>query len=114
MVRETVSIELELEDIELLATVSKETGKSTHQLILEAIRATYDDSTDSLRDAEALLEATRAVRRQVQKLLAAIEEQQIKINLLTKKSKVGIQPTPPRLVFIPSPSAEAYKSECYL
>jgi hypothetical protein len=74
MQTELLSLELEPEDVELLAKVAQETGKPFSLLVLEAIRATYGSRTDTT--AAQLLDAITIIRDHTSKLCAAIEEQQ--------------------------------------
>lgn len=88
MRRNTIGIELEPEDLELLARIERETGKSIHQLTGEAIRNTYVTRYDRDRDGgTALLEAIDKIGRQVQQVSAAVEKQHHEIELLSKTQK---------------------------
>jgi len=84
MRRNTIGIELEPEDVELLARIERETGKSIHQLTGEAIKNTYITGYGSDRDAgTALLEAIDKIGKQVQQVLAAVERQHHEIELFS-------------------------------
>lgn len=100
----TIGIELEPEDIELLTRIERETGKSIHQLTGEAIRNTYIKRYDSDGDGgTALLEAIDKIGKQVQQVMVAVERQRQEIELFSGSSKNHLrQSTPPRIVFIPS------------
>lgn len=104
MQRNTIGIELEPEELELLAKIGQETGKTINQLTIEAIRTTYNTTYESDRDrAIALLEAIAKIKGQVQQVLVAVEKQRCEIDLLSNRPKEDSQHSyPPRIVFIPS------------
>lgn len=92
MQRNTNGIELEPEDLELLARIERETGKSIHQLTSEAIKSTYIMRYGSDREGgTALLEAIDKIGRQVQQVSAAVKRQRHEIALFSNSSKKDSQ-----------------------
>ncbi|MBD2307567.1 hypothetical protein H6G17_19025 [Chroococcidiopsis sp. FACHB-1243] len=93
----TIGIELESEDIELLTRIERETGKSIHQLAGEAIKNTYNTKYKSNDDdGTALLEAIDKIGKQVQQVKIAVERQRQEIELFSNSSKKHLrQSTPP-------------------
>ncbi|OWY65080.1 hypothetical protein B7486_43865 [cyanobacterium TDX16] len=100
----TIGIELEPEDIELLTRIERETGKSIHQLTGEAIQNTYNTKYNSNGDdGTALLEAIGKIGSQVQQVKVAVERQRQEIELFSNSSKKHSQQSyPPPIVFVPS------------
>ncbi|MDV2997987.1 MAG: hypothetical protein N4J56_007692 [Chroococcidiopsis sp. SAG 2025] len=61
MHKETLVLELEPEDLELLASAAKETGKSPEQLVAAAIKAMYGSVNDET--IIAFFYTIKAIRR---------------------------------------------------
>lgn len=101
----TNSIELNPEDLELLAKIERATGKSIHQLASEAIKNTYNKNCASDRHSDmALSEAVDKINRQVEQVMVAVNRQRQEIALIANNStkKHSQQSYPPPLVFISS------------
>ncbi|NHC35188.1 hypothetical protein [Scytonema millei] len=99
----TIGIELEPEDIELLTRIERETGKSIHQLTGEAIRNTYNTKYNNSDgdDATPLLEAIDKIGKQVQQVMVAVERQRQEIELFSTSPKKHLQQSypPPHSIY---------------
>ncbi|MDZ4872821.1 MAG: hypothetical protein CLLPBCKN_002217 [Chroococcidiopsis cubana SAG 39.79] len=87
MPRKTIDlVELEPEDLELLARLAKETGKSVNQLILESVRATYGVSCSRERERDttaAVVKAIGVLNVQIEMMRAVVELQGKQIRSLS-------------------------------
>ena len=83
MHKETLVLELEPEDLELLASAAKETGKSPEQLVAAAVRAMYGSVNDET--IIAFFYTIKAIRRNFREISEAVQQQKEVIHQISKK-----------------------------
>lgn len=83
MHKETLVLELEPEDLELLANAARATGKSTEQLVAAAIRAMY--GTVNEEAIIAIFYTIKAIRRNSRDISEAVQQQKELIHQISKK-----------------------------
>ncbi|OWY66108.1 hypothetical protein B7486_38265 [cyanobacterium TDX16] len=83
MHKETLVLELEPEDLELLANAARATGKSTEQLVAAAIRAMY--GTVNEEAIIAFFYTIKAIRRNSRDISEAVQQQKELIHQISKK-----------------------------
>ena len=84
MHKETLVLELEPEDLELLANAARETGKSPEQLVAAAIRAMYGSVNEEA--IIAFFYTIKAISRSSRQMSEAVQQQKELIHQITKKS----------------------------
>ncbi|NHC33788.1 hypothetical protein [Scytonema millei] len=83
MHKKTLVLELEPEDLELLANAAKETGKSPEQLVAAAVRAMYGSVNDEA--IIAFFYTIKAIRRNSREMSEAVQQQKELIHQISKK-----------------------------
>ncbi|MBE9020651.1 hypothetical protein IQ272_31900 [Chroococcidiopsidales cyanobacterium LEGE 13417] len=84
MHKETLVLELEPEDLELLANAARETGKSPEQLVAAAIKAMYGGVNEEA--IIAFFYTIKAIIRSSREMSEAVQQQNELIHQITKKS----------------------------
>jgi hypothetical protein len=84
MHKETLVLELEPEDLELLANAARETGKSPEQLVAAAIKAMYGGVNEEA--IIAFFYTIKSIIRSSREMSEAVQQQKELIHQITKKS----------------------------
>ena len=83
MHKETLVLELEPEDLELLANAARETGKSTEQLVAAAIKAMYGSVNEEA--IIAFFYTIKAIIRSSCEISEAVQQQKELLHQISKK-----------------------------
>lgn len=83
MHKETLVLELEPEDLELLANAARETGKTTEQLVAAAIKAMYGSVNEEA--IIAFFYTIKAIIGSSREMSEAVQQQKELIRQISKK-----------------------------